>query len=205
MQKSEMRTSFSPRRLARHFLAILFAALVMTYGVLWVIHVRHPRPQPGFTNYEYSPGARSMRVGGVFPETPAEHAGLRPGDQIVAIDGQKLENLRPFYEAIIIGQKEVIELTVLDPSSPAVLRQLKLVLRSGQRAPKRTTRLEDLLRLPMGYYPLGFLVVGLGVLMLRPDDPNAWLLALLFWRFRRRGATIRRLHTAAPARIRCRL
>ena len=124
-----------------------------------------------------------MRVGAVLPESPAEQAGLRPGDRIVAIDGQKLENLRPFYEAIIIGQKDTVELTVQEPSSSTGLRQLKLVLRGGNPAPKRTTRLEDLLSWAMGYYPLAFLVVGLGVLMLRPDDPNAWLLALLFGGF----------------------
>ncbi len=173
-----MRSSFSPRRLVRHFLAILFAALATTYSVLWVMHVRHPRPQPGFTSYEYSAADRSMRVGAVFPDSPAEQAGLRPGDRIVAIDGQKLENLRPFYEAIIIGQKDVVELTVEQPSLPAGLRRLKLVLRSEKPAPMRMTRLEHLLNLPMGYFPLGFLVVGVGVLLLRPDDPNAWLLAL---------------------------
>ena len=29
-------------------------------------------------------------------------------------------------------------------------------------------------------YPVGFLVVGLAVLFLRLEDPNAWLLALMF-------------------------
>jgi serine phosphatase RsbU (regulator of sigma subunit) len=124
-----------------------------------------------------------MTVGAVFRDSPAERAGLRPADRIVAIDGQKLENLRPFYESIIIGQNDTVELTVQGPSSPAGLRQLKLLLRSEKPAPKRTTRLEDLLGVPIGYYPLGFLVVGFGVLMLRPDDRNAWLLALLFGGF----------------------
>ena len=75
----------------RHSAAILFAALATTYCVLWVVHVRHPRLRPGFGHYEYSPTARSMTVGTVFPGGPAEQAGLRPGDRIVAIDGQRLE------------------------------------------------------------------------------------------------------------------
>lgn len=124
-----------------------------------------------------------MKVGAVFPDSPAQRAGLRPGDLIVAIDGQKLENLRPFYEAIIVGQKDVVELTAEQANSPAEQRRLELMLRSGQPALKRTTRLEDLLDLPIDYYPLGFLVVGLGVLLLRPDDRNAWLLALIFGGF----------------------
>lgn len=178
-----MQSSFSARRLVPYFLAILFAALAATYSILWVTHLKFARPQPGFTNYEYSAAARSLRVGAVLAESPAEQAGLRPGDHIVAIDGQKLESLRPFYESIIIGRKDIVELTVHDPSSPAGLRQLQLRLHSVKPAPKRTTRLEDLLGVPIGYYPLGFLVVGFGVLMLRPDDRNAWLLALLFGGF----------------------
>ena len=178
-----MRASFSPRWLVRHFLAILFAVLAATYSLLWVMHVRHPRPQPGFTSYEYSASARTMKVGVVLDHSPAEQAGLRSGDRIVAIDGHKLENLRPFYESIVIGQKDVVELTVEQPGSPTEERRLQLVLRGGKPAPKRTTRLEDLLDLPIAYYPLGFLVVGLGVLMLRPNDPNAWLLALIFGGF----------------------
>jgi phosphoserine phosphatase RsbU/P len=124
-----------------------------------------------------------MKVGSVFRGSPAEQAGLRPGERIVAVDGQKLENLGPFHEAIIVGQKDVVELTVEQPSSPGEQRRLELVLRGGTPAPKRTSRLEDLLDLPIDYYPLGFLTVGLGVLMLRPDDPNAWLLALIFGGF----------------------
>lgn len=178
-----MRSSFLPRRRVCHFLSILFAAIVTTYAVLWVIQIRHSGPQPGFTNYEYSADARSIKVGTVFPQSPAEQAGLRPGDLILAIDGQKLQDLRPFYESIILGRKDVVELRVQKPDSPGTLRRIEVVLRAEKPAPKRSTRLEDLLNLPMAYYPLGFLVVGLGVLMLRPDDPNAWLLALLFASF----------------------
>jgi regulator of sigma E protease len=60
-----------------------------------------------------------MKVGEVLPGSPAELAGLRSGDQIVAIDGRNLEHLRPFYEAIIVGRKEAVELTVEQPESAA--------------------------------------------------------------------------------------
>jgi hypothetical protein len=173
-----MRSSSSLGRLVRHVLAFLFSALATTYCVLWVVHVRHPRPRLGFSDYEYSASAHSMTVGVVYPNTPAERAGLRTGDRITAIDGQKLETLRPFYESIIVGQKDSVELTVREARSPAVVHQLKLVLRGGQPAPMRMTRLEHVLDLPMNYFPLGFLIVGVTVLLLRPDDPNAWLLAL---------------------------
>jgi serine phosphatase RsbU (regulator of sigma subunit) len=173
-----MPSPVSARRLVRHSLAILFAALATTYCVLWIVHMRHPRPQLGFSDYEYSASAQSMIVGVVFPESRSEQAGLRPGDRILAIDGQKLESLRPFYESMIVGQKDTIELSVQDANSSAGARQLELVLRGGKPVPIRMTRLEHVLQLPMGYFPLGFLIVGLTVLLLRPDDPNAWLLAL---------------------------
>jgi hypothetical protein len=178
-----MRTSFSPRRLARHSLAIVFAACATTFSVLWIFQTRHSTPRPGFTSYEYSAATRAIKVGEVLRGSPAELAGLRPGDQIVAIDGWNLENLRPFYEAFIVGRKEVVELTVEQPGSAAGQRLLRLVVRGGRRVPERTMRLEDLLGFPLDYYPVGFLIVGVTALLLRPDDRNAWLLALLLGGF----------------------
>jgi len=178
-----MRTSISLRRLLRYLLAILFAVATTTYSVLWVQHVRQATPQPGFVSYEYSAATRSMVVGAVVPGSPAEEAGLQTGDRIVAIDGEPLESLRPFYEAIVVGQKDGVEFTIERPSSAGGRRTIKLGLRGSKPAPMRMTRLEHLLSFPIGYYPLGFLVVGLAVLFLRPDDPHAWLLALLFGAF----------------------
>ncbi len=143
----------SIRRLVCRSLAILFAALATTYCVLWVVHVRHARARPGFSDYEYSASTRSMTVGVVFPESPAEQAGLRPGDRIVAIDGQKLGSLRPFYESIIVGQKDTVELTAEDAISHGGVHQLKLVLPGGQSQPMRMTPLEHVLYLPMGISP----------------------------------------------------
>lgn len=177
-----MRIKLSLRWLLR-FLAILFALCATTYSVLWIIQNKHTTPQPGFTNYEYSPVTSSMTVGEVRHGSPAEAAGLRRGQRIVAIDGQKLKDLRPFYEAFIVGQKDMVELTVEDPGLPAGQRRLELAVHGGKQVPPRTMRVEDLLGLPIDYYPIGFLVVGVAVLMLRPDDANAWLLALLFGGF----------------------
>lgn len=184
---------------ARLGLATVFAAVATTYSVLWVVSVRHPTPQPGFVSYEYSAATRSMIVGDVVPGSPAEKAGLQTGDEIVAIGAKPLENLRPFYESIVVGQRDVIELTVQQPGLAGGTRKLELVLRAARPSPPRgtsstlgsrfmlvtliMTRLEHLLSWPIGYYPLGFLIVGLAVLFLRPDDLHAWLLALLFGGF----------------------
>ena len=121
-----------------------------------------------------------MKIGAVIPGSAAERAGLRAGDRVVAINGRKLDTLRPFYEAIIVGESHTVELTLQDSSSPAKERSIELALHSEASVPARTMQLKNLLGLPIYYYPLGFLIVGIGVLVLRPDDPNAWLLALLF-------------------------
>jgi hypothetical protein len=178
-----MRTLLLPRLLARYFLVILFTLCATTYSVLWIHQIKHPTPQPGFTNYRYSAATSSMTVGEVPPGSPAAKAGLRPGDQIVAIAGQRLESLRPFYEEIIVGQNEVLGPTIADPSSLGGQRRLQLQVDGGMHVPARSLRWADLLGLSIDYYPLCFLVVSVAVLVLRPDDANAWLLALLFGGF----------------------
>src|SRR5215472_10225056 len=175
-----MRSSFSPRRLVHYLLAITFAGCATTYSVLWIIQIKHSTAQRGFTDYQYSPAMRSLTVGQVIPGSAAAEAGLHAGNRIVAINGLQLETLRPFYEAFIVGQREMVVLTVEDPSSPARPRQLELLVHGGKRVPPRPLGLKDLLGLPIDYYPLVFLVVGVTVLMLRPDHADAWLLALLF-------------------------
>jgi hypothetical protein len=178
-----MPTSISLRRLLRCLLAILFAAATTTYTVLWVEAVRQAPRQPGFVSYAYSAATHSMLVGAVVPGSPAEKAGLQTGDRIVAIDGNPVDDLRPFYNAIVVGQKDVIDFAVERPSAPGGRRTLELALRGSRPAPMGMTRLERLLSLPISYYPLAFLVVGLAVLFLRVDDPHAWLLAMLFGSF----------------------
>ena len=173
----------SPRRIVLHLLAALFALCATAYSILWIIQIKRSTPQPGFTNYRYFAASSSITVGNVNPGSPAEEAGLRAGDRIVAIGGKKLETLRPFYEAIVIGNSDAVEFTVEDPTTPDRLRQRYIVVHGGRHVPPRTMRLADLPGLTIDYYPLGFLVVGIAVLVLRPDDLNAWLLALLFGGF----------------------
>ena len=190
-----MRTSSSARWVCQA-MATLFAASATLYSVLWIMQVKYSIPQPGFTDYEYSATARTIRVGRVIPASPADRAGLRQGDRIVAIEGQKLATLRPFYEEIILGHKEIVALTVEQPERAAgqpksklegvFLGHFKTYLLSvggGKHVPKRTMRLDDLLGFPLDYYPVCFLIVAVAVLLLRPDDRNTWLLALLFGGF----------------------
>ncbi|MBV9609558.1 MAG: SpoIIE family protein phosphatase, partial [Acidobacteria bacterium] len=81
------------------------------------------------------------------------------------------------------GNKDSFELTVERPGPPAGQQRLRVVTFGGNPVPARTARLADLLGFSLDYYPVGFLVVGVTVLLLRTDDGNAWLLALLFGGF----------------------
>jgi hypothetical protein len=151
LQRRNMPTSISLRRLLRCLLAILFAAATTTYTVLWVEAVRQAPRQPGFGSYAYSAATHSMLVGAVVPGSPAEKAGLQTGDRIVAIDGNPVDDLRPFYNAIVVGQKDVIDFAVERPSAPGGRRTLELALRGSRPAPMCMTRLERLLSLPIGH------------------------------------------------------
>ena len=177
-----MPTSISLPRVSLYCLAILFAAAFTLYSVLWVFHVSRWAPGPGILSYEYSATDRFIRVDEVLPESPAEQAGLRPGDRIVGINGRKLTSLLPFYDAIVVGHVGFVELTVV-PVGQYAPRRLQLALRGSESMPKPTTRLQDAFSVPIDYYPFGFLIVGLAVLFLRLDYPNAWRVALLFGSF----------------------
>jgi len=158
-------------------LAILFAAATATYSLIWLFQIRHGFVFQGITSLHYSKASRSMVVGGVLRGSIAERTGLQADDRILAINGRMLESIVPYYEEFIVAPSDSVELTVERVSSSGQ-RTLWLPLRGkGTPAP---TWLEALLLQPIAYYPLFFLVVGLGVLFLRFDDANAWRLALLF-------------------------
>ena len=158
-------------------LAVLFATATATYSLIWLFQIRHSVAFVGTTSLVYSKADGSMRVAGVVGGSPAERAGLRADDRIVAINGKTLQSIGPYYEAFIVAPSDSVELTVERVGSSGQ-RTLRLPLRGkGTPAP---TWLEALLFRPIAYYPLFFLVVGLAVVFLRVDDANAWRLALLF-------------------------
>src|SRR5690349_14081758 len=100
--------SISLKRATRYVLAMLFAAASITYSLVWIVHLKQAPPRPGFARYEYSGADRAMTVVEVIPGSAAEEAGLRTGDRIVAMEGEQLGSLRPYYDAIVIGQKDLV-------------------------------------------------------------------------------------------------
>ena len=72
--------------------AVAFAVSLLLYAGVWMITVRtesQPDVQLGFDN-EYQPAERVELITAVYKDSPAEKAGMLPGDRIVAIDGMRI-------------------------------------------------------------------------------------------------------------------
>jgi sigma-B regulation protein RsbU (phosphoserine phosphatase) len=128
----------------------------------------------------YDATARGVRVLSVEAGGPAERAGLRENDLIVAVDGRSLaESATPFlavYRAARPG--DAVELSVRRSGQAGIL-----VVRGTFEARPLTDRLLPAMRvvyLTLQLFPVFFLAVALPVLFLRIDDPHAWRVATLF-------------------------
>jgi phosphoserine phosphatase RsbU/P len=165
-------------RPARLALALLYVGATTTYAALWMYAVRHPAPAYLGIRFDVDEERPGYRVRRVEEGSPAAAAGLRPGDRIVRVEGRVARDalLRDLLRARSAGEPLSLEvdrpgagrlsLAVVTAPPPTVAGQLPL--------PRWIAN--ELLAL----YPVPFLVVGMTVLLLRVDDRNAWLLALLF-------------------------
>jgi sigma-B regulation protein RsbU (phosphoserine phosphatase) len=163
-------------------LAVLFAAAIILYSALWMVAVRWQlKSELGVNFFPYHRSEASLHISDVLAGGPAEAAGLRMDDRIVAINGLPLDNLKPFYEAVMHGEPgDAVELTVerLGVAQPMVV---SATLEAPDfRTPPALTYTQRIALQLIWSYPVLFLVVGLPVLFLRLRDRNAWLLALVF-------------------------
>ena len=171
------------RRLLLLALAIVFAAWTVLYATAWMIAVRPAvSVELGFDAPTFFQAEHALVVENVRAGSPAEKAGMRPGDRIVAIDGEPLRNANSQVEAW--GRHRVgdtVRLTIVRPGHAAPL-QLVGVFRqaSSSGLVGGAGYLADALH---NWYPVPFVVIGLTVLFLRVEDRNTWLLALLFASF----------------------
>ncbi len=171
-------------------LATVFAGVTFFYAAVWMYYARHQTPSDpvelGFNHKhqeKYDPATHSLAVLDVVPEGPAERAGLRTGDRIVAVNGRLLTTSAPYDQTWEHSRPgDPVELVVERPGEPRPLS-----LHGIFRAPAQSSAGEGLARSSaeriMGSFPVLFLVVGFAVLFLRADDRYAWLLALMFTGF----------------------
>src|SRR4051812_1522968 len=132
------------------------------------------------------PGAHALLVETVSPEGPAEHAGLRPGDLITAIDGHPLDSSEPYLTLRRDARAgPPVHLAVMHEG--ALRDYLLTPTIRPEASPGVTTwtrlHLARLFEQILGLYPLPFLLVAAVVLLQRPEDPHAWLLALMLGGF----------------------
>jgi phosphoserine phosphatase RsbU/P len=167
-------------------LATVFAAVTILYSTLWMYVVRHPSAsvELGFNKtrtVQYVEKMHGIPVLDVVPGSPAERAGLRPGDLIVGINGQILQTSAPFDETWARSRPgDQVEVTVERPDEPERLTLHGTFRTAAQPQSSEGGLARQSAQQVTASFPVLFVVVGLAVLFLRVDDPNAWLLALVF-------------------------
>jgi sigma-B regulation protein RsbU (phosphoserine phosphatase) len=168
-----------------YLLAAIFCAATTFYSCLWIYDNRrlsHP-VELGFNlgrDTVFNPETQCIAVYNVAPDSPAERAGLRPGDAIIGLNGEPITSYKQFDD-------------IWSYSSPGDHVKIT-VARAGQSAPLNLDGIFQATRLGLpaegfaraaakqiiGLFPVLFLIVGFAVLFSRIEDPYAWLLALLF-------------------------
>jgi len=161
-------------------LAALFAIATAVYSCIWIYYIRIlPQSTIGVVFRPFSPERKHLELVHVFHDTPAEHAGLRPGDRIVEINGRPLDNLDPWVDSVLRGKPgSAVTVTVQSGSGGRVQREVRIRVLPPELG--RPTLSQAVIMQSLISYPLFFLGVGMVVLFLRLEDRNAWLLATMF-------------------------
>jgi sigma-B regulation protein RsbU (phosphoserine phosphatase) len=168
------------RRQALTGLACLFLGAVGLYSALW-IRATHTEPSAflGVLDFDYGDPEGGVRILGVLPGSPADRAGLVKGDRLLGIDGQAA-SIDTLAALVLRGRPgATVRLAVRRPSK--VTAEPVLIVLGEPRDPGGLSR--RLIYQVVGLYPALFLIFSVAVLLLRPDDRHAWLLALLFASF----------------------
>ena len=174
----------SPRRLllqtTRIAAAVAFAACTLVYSATWMAASLWANP-PVELGYDavYVAEAHAQLVRDVSAGSPAETAGMRVGDRIVAIDAQPLTD-SAFQARLWSHHKagEKVKLSIARSGAPA-----PITLTGTFRDRSSASAFGDFIGEVRDLHPVPFVLVGLTVLFLRIADRNAWLLALVFASF----------------------
>lgn len=171
------------RKLVLATLAIVFAACTIFYSALWTLYAEQPvAVELGFDN-KYMPGDHCQFLRSVVPGSPAERAGLKAGDRLIAINGEPLKREDALVRIWLQHKPgDGIDLTIQRPGVPLPI-ELHATFRASGSAPAEAGVATHVGQGVLRLYPFTFLTVGLAVLFLRLEDPNAWLVALMFGGF----------------------
>src|SRR5271165_7620972 len=169
--------------------AVLLAATTILYSVAWMYYVRRPPPPPPpvEVGFDESYSSAGVEINNVYPNSPAEKAGLKANDRIIAINGSSAGSPSAWNELLLrtwlsSQPGDTVTLTLQRPgqSQPFVITPR---FRARQGAGDTKTVARTLAMQILSAYPVFFGVVGLAVLFLRVEDRNAWLLAVVFATF----------------------
>ena len=154
--------------------AVIFAAATIFYSFAWMYYIRlRPRVEFGI-DVKILPDS-TAKVTSLYPDGPAEKAGLKVGDRILAINGQSVRADPRLFAAIReMGRPgDIIPLTIERSGRPEPM-QVQVVVRPNSDLASSSRVKRTALQI-LGSYPLFFLVVGLAVLFMRIDNGNACL------------------------------
>lgn len=161
--------------------AAIFALVTIQYGVAYMYYARiqTASAELGFSS-AYSEQARAAVVGSVDTGGPAAQAGLASGDRIMAANGVRLSTVERFNRWDRSPAQDVVVFTVVHRPGHTPATSL-VTVRLADTAPISLKGVvENSVVEMLGFYPVVFLTVGLTVLMLRPSNPFAWVMATLF-------------------------
>src|SRR5262245_8861936 len=150
---------------ARILFGGILLALMSTYLVLYVYSISLPKKGSyGGFNASWD-GKGEPRINRVDPTVLV--ADFQVGDELIAIDGVKIRD----YPRVLI-----------DKDPPPGTRMTYTIRRAGQLRDVTVQTIPHRERLqfhPIYYIYLLFLLTSWGVFLLRPDDKQAWMLALM--------------------------
>ncbi len=174
---------------SRRALAITFGLLLTVYSLSWMYLVRQESEVLVGIDAQFRPICECLELRAVTPQSPAQQAGLQVGDTIRAVDGRPFDRYEPFLDLRRYGKPGQRVTFSVERGGATRDVTLEFISRRDLRGPSSSAQWSNpgaLMRLVqevLALYPIPFLVVTLVVLLQRPDDPNAWLLALMLGGF----------------------